>query len=212
MAEFQQRYNGDNRVNMRLWMNIPKKPEKIAQAQIWNAMVKNSVRDALVFHHQNHIPRHFKRDARTRYNHKPRNEKYKAWKKRRFGSIIDLVMTGSTRDKMTKANGYDRIVIGGAALGGKKDLQGKLSYTFGFNNKIVAFYKAQKAAKTRDPRARRSGASAAKSRRGVTLRDMRAELQTITADEAESLRKVFETALWGRVDAYKAGRKTVGRK
>lgn len=217
MAEFQQRFVGKNRVDMRLWVSIPKRPDEIAQPRIWNKMVKDSVRETLTFHHNKHMPRHFKREARARYNHKPRSEKYKAWKKRRFGSITDLVMTGSTRDKLTKANGFDRITIGGAAEGGQKSISGKLVYTFGFNDKLKAFYASQKANRTRDQRAQR-----AKNRGGrfaavagghrVTLRDMRAELQTLTEDEADALRQVFETGLWARVEAYRAGRKTVGRK
>lgn len=217
MAEFQQVFRGRNKVDMRLWIEIPKKPEQIKQPRIWNKMVKDALREALMFHHNKHMPRHFKREARARYNHKPRSEKYKSWKKRRFGSLIDLVMTGGTKEKITRANGYDRITIGGAAEGGKKSLSGKLVYTFGFTDKLKEFYASQKSNRTRDRRAQRAVtrggrfASVAGGHR-VTLRDMRAELERMTPDESEAVRDVFENGLWSRVEAYKAGRKRVGRK
>lgn len=217
MVAFQQRFRGRNKVDMRLWMDIPKRPEEIGQARIWNKMVKDSLRETLAYHHNKHMPRHFRREARERYSHKPRSEKYKAWKKKRFGSITDLVMTGSTKQKLTRANGFDKIQIGGAAEGGKKALAGKLIYTFGFNDKLVEFYRSQKGNRTRDRRAQRAASrggrfAAVAGGHRVTLRDMRAELQKITPDEADALRGVFEQALWGRVESYKAGRKRVGRK
>lgn len=212
MAIFEQKFSGRNRVDMRLWMDIPKRPEFIAQSRVWNKIVKDAVREALVYHHNTHIPRHFKRDARQRYEHKPRSEKYKAWKKRRFGSLLDLVLTGRTRDKLTKPQGYDKIVVGGAAEGGKKSLEGKLIYQFGFVQDIKNYYASKKAqTNTRDPRARKAGQRQQNPNR-VTLRDMRAELQRITQDEADDLRTVFLKAVEVGITNIRAGRKRVGRK
>lgn len=214
MAEFQQIRSG-NKVAMRLFIDVPKKPSDIAQARVWNGFVKDAIRETLAHHHNKHMPRHFKRDARQRYQHKERNAKYKSWKKRKYGSLLDLVLTGRTRDKLTKPNGFDRITIGGAAIGGKKPVEGKLVYTFGFNQDLIDFYKSQKGKKSRDHRnAMRLGGMRVTlvNPNRVTLRDMRAELQTITEDEAADLRDVFRKGIWDRVNNYRAGRKQAGRK
>lgn len=210
MVAFQQ-INGKRGPQMRLWLDIPKRPSEIAQPRVWNKMVKDSVRTALVYHHDRHIPEHFTRKAREKYGHKPRSDKYKAWKAKKFGAVLDLVMTGSTRKLWTSKHGYQRITMGGAAEGGKKELSGAIVYVWGFNQKLIDFYKAQKANKTRDPNVTRGGGIRARYQNPnrVTLADMRKEMQIVTADEAEHLGQVFRAELIGRIDSYKAGRKRI---
>lgn len=210
MAEFQQ-ITGKKGPQMRLFMEIPTRPAEIAQPRVWNKMVKDSVRKALMYHHNNHMPLHFLPAAKGKYGHKTRSEKYRAYKARRWRSNVDLVMTGRTRAVMTKHSAPQKIQVGGAAEGGKKPIAGKLIYVFGFNAELVAFYKAQKAGKTRDPTAARAGGVRIRivNPNRVTMADMKKELQTITEDEATALQTVFADDLMAQIEAYKSKRKRI---
>jgi hypothetical protein len=53
-------------------------------------------------HWKKTIPGHFKQTARTKYRHTPRDFRWKAKKRRVFGSITDIVASRSTRDQMTQ--------------------------------------------------------------------------------------------------------------
>lgn len=220
MAELLSKSTRGGGFKMALLIDLPERPAQIAQDRVWNKINKDAMKVALMHHHNTHMPRHFKRDARQRYSHKERNAKYKAWKKRKFGSLIDLVMSGSTRDKITKAGGYDRITIGGAAVGGQKDLVGKLVYTFGFNDKLKAFYLSKKVRfhndpVTRDPREqwrRRQKAVARTIGPRVSLQDMRAELMKMTPDEVKIIAEVFRKEVFRLIEALPQRRRKVRTK
>lgn len=209
MAEFQQ-LSGKRGPQMRLWLDIPTRPAEIAQVRVWNRIVKKSVRKTLTFHLDEHMPRHFGLEARRRYKHKPRSEKYKAWKLRRFRSKTDLVLTGRTRAIVDSKSG-PKISVGGAAEGGKKEISGRLSIPFGFAPDLREFYRAQKGKKSRDPNVlkRRGFTIRHTNPNRVTLRDMKAELQTMTPDEVEALQKLFADDLMQQIEKHKAGRKRI---
>jgi len=96
-----------------------------------NRIAKAALKYVLVTHHGRNLPRHFKRDARSRYGYAPRNQKYIRWKQKRYGQGgMDLVKTGDSRREILKSP--PKIRMSGAAEGGKKDLSGTLLLRFAF--------------------------------------------------------------------------------
>lgn len=71
-------------------------------ARRWNAIAREALREELELHHQRRIPAHFSRSARTTYRYAERTPGYKALKKRRFGSLLDLVKTGRSKSSITR--------------------------------------------------------------------------------------------------------------
>lgn len=83
---------------------------------------------AMMKSHQVHrLERHFKRDARHKYNHARRSPEYNAIKKRKYGSAIDLVKTGRLRKHVLMNN--HQIQVGGDAL---SQLRVRMFVTFPF--------------------------------------------------------------------------------
>lgn len=71
--------------------------------RLHNRSARRAMRDTLLHHHKKRLPEHFKQTARHRYGYAARKPKYKAQKRRQFGSITDLVKTGRMRDQMLNA-------------------------------------------------------------------------------------------------------------
>lgn len=96
-----------------------------------NRFAKAALRHVLETHHSRNIPKHFKRDARSRYGYAPRNPKYVRYKQKRYRQGgMDLVKTGASRDRMLQKP--PKITMSGAAEGGKKSLSGSLRLRFAF--------------------------------------------------------------------------------
>jgi hypothetical protein len=55
-------------------------------------------REALERHATRNLPRHFEGGATARYGYRVRSAKYNAWKGRRVGHTIPLVLTGQTKE------------------------------------------------------------------------------------------------------------------
>lgn len=96
-----------------------------------NKFAKAALRHVLLTHHKRNIPKHFKRDARSRYGYTPRNPRYVRWKQKTFRQGgMDLVKTGASRRSML--NHPPKIRMSGAAEGGKRSLSGTLLLRFAF--------------------------------------------------------------------------------
>lgn len=54
------------------------------------------------YHHERHIPRHFEPFASVKYRYLPRSRSYNKVKERLFGTTQPLVLTGTTRDTVTR--------------------------------------------------------------------------------------------------------------
>lgn len=91
------------------------------------AIAKKAVRATLERHHRKTLPGHFKQTNRSKYDHKPRKPWWKEYKKKRYGSITDLVASGETKRSMLST--APKISVGGTA---DSFLTGTMSLKFPF--------------------------------------------------------------------------------
>jgi len=75
-----------------------------------NKIIRDLGINEMKIHLRDNIPGHFRQDARRKHKHAKRNGGYKAIKKARFGSILDLVKTKRTKLNMR----IGRIQAGGS--------------------------------------------------------------------------------------------------
>lgn len=125
----------------------------------------DAVRAMAFYHHRNHIPRHFEAGAASRYGYAPRGAKYKAAKLRRYGSSVDLVKTGRTRDEMTR----------NAAIDVSRNTAGEVEATIRLQFPWTVSSKYYRPA----------------IGRAVTVRQMADEIAAITPDEMQTLANVY---------------------
>lgn len=157
-------------------------PEDISDRR-HNQITKIAFRKILERHHEEHIPRHFQRDNRRRYNHLPRKEKYVRYKQRRWGQGgMDLVKRGRTRQWMTSAY---KMKIGGTAVA--RDITATLILKFPFKGGSGRFRKAQ-------------------SRGAVTIQQMIKEMQRFGDDEPRKLSEWFRDAYMEEVEKFRSSR------
>jgi hypothetical protein len=148
-------------------ITLPTRPEEMAKRD-HNRVVKDALKAIIARHHKQHIPKHFERSAHGTYGYKQRSQKYIREKNRRYGSSTDLVKTGRSRQKMLAD---PKIVIGGAAEGGKKKLQGVLKLRFDFTGGGRRYRKA--------------------SSQAVTIEQLHAEIRAMTRQEQQELANLF---------------------
>lgn len=109
-----------------VWIiDMPEWDEDVSKRN-YNKFAKEALLETLEKYHEQKegFEKHFRRDARQRYRHWPRSPKYKKWKQR-HGSLIDLVKTGASKERMLSQR---KIQIGGSGANG--DLRGKLTVWF----------------------------------------------------------------------------------
>jgi hypothetical protein len=150
-----------------------------------NQAARTAMERTLVFHHKHHMPAHFRLDARHRYRHQERSKSWKAFKKKAYRSIIDLVARGKLKSSINAAS---TIRISGSITGGT--LMGTLVMRAPFptRNKSV-------------------------NARVVTIQQMVRELQTVTDEEKMRLGRVFGDAYTKTLRSYIGNAKAVyGRK
>lgn len=164
-----------------------------------NRMAKDSMDEELAKHHKQRIPGHFSREARSKYKHKPRRRPYMAFKKRKFGSIADLVKTGETRRRVTST--YRRS-LGGAWLRGGvlSAIRGTLHYSLPFD--------WDRKPQGGGGRRRYSRQQAALDTRNVKLQDIKNEIAYVTDSEGQDVAKGFGQRMQGRINRFAS----VGRK
>jgi hypothetical protein len=152
--------------------------------RLHNQVAKTALREEAVKHWKDRIPGHFDPRARGKYGHMKRKPKYEAMKQRVFGRVIDLVLTGQTRSKITKTQ--PEIRMGGSALGGKNALSLTMTMRLPFG------LEAQKAHATRATRTKQGiQQRPARTRPGVTIAQMKTELAAITEDERRAIAASF---------------------
>ena len=130
-----------------------------------NKVAKAALRETLELHHQKRVPEHFKPSAKSKYNHRRRSNKYRELKRKNFKHDIDLVRSGATRRKMTSS--YKAIRVGGSA---RKSSGNSLTGTL-----VLEF---PHSVNERNPS-------------GVTLRDLRLEMERWTDAEEQAAAKEF---------------------
>jgi hypothetical protein len=182
-------------------LSIPQRPYDIVTRH-WNRIVKEAMRKALDRHHKTRIPLHFKQEARHRYRYKERGIKYRAWKRKKYHSTRDLVKTGASERRMRNEK---QIIIGGAAEGGKKPIEGKLRLKFNFTQ--TASFKASQ--KKRFIKTERGWYDNSKIRGGVTIADMKREIQAFTPEERRQFADDFWGFVWQGYQSYQTKRKRI---
>lgn len=161
-------------------LGVPTRAEDMV-LRTHNRFAKEALRHVLVTHHARNIPKHFQRDARSRYGYKPRHPKYVRWKQQalRTGGL-DLVKSGQSRTNMLRAPASIR--MSGSAEGGKKELSGKLLLRFSFRGGGGRF--------------RQAG-----TRQEQVVHQMIGELRRILPAEGADLARDFSTQYFGQVAA-----------
>ncbi len=151
-----------------------------------NQFAKVAMRKTMERHHEEHIPRHFRRENTKLYDHKPRKPQYVRYKQRRWGQGgMDLVKRGRTRQWMTSAY---KLTVGGSAS--DRTLNATLKLTFPFKGGSGRFRKAH-------------------SRGAITIRQMIHEMQTFANDEPAKIVDWFLRAYMEQVDEFRSTRKRV---
>src|ERR1051326_1743505 len=132
------------RFEFAIW--VPTRPAEIARRH-FNRLAKEALRETLVYHQKTFLPLHFKAGAANRYGYKRRKESWNRHKMKYYGSgAVDLVETGRSKFRILSGG---KITIGGAAEGGKKGLEGKLTVRSDFSRKVAAQQREKYEAKKR---------------------------------------------------------------
>jgi hypothetical protein len=163
-------------------IDVPKLGELLLgnASRTHNKIANTAMRETLLTHATRRIPQHFARPAHSKYGYAERSKPYRFFKQRKYGSAIDLVMTGRTKHAMSSQR---QITVGGTATGGTLRGDLKLRFPFGL---------AAQQAHARRARGQSKGAPlSARGRRDgkprVTIAQMRKEIATITPDEASQI-------------------------
>lgn len=179
-----------------IWViEVPKRPEDIAKR--WhNKYAKDALREtAEKWHgHEKGFKKHWRRDARQRYNHFPRTEHYKWIKAKYYHSTVDLIKTGDTREHMTL--NY-KVTVGGTALG--ENLRATLILRFPFRGGTGRFRRSLQSYFARPDK--RAWAAV------QTIQKMRIELERMDEEDPKLLAQWFLQAYMRKVREHRAGRK-----
>jgi hypothetical protein len=167
-----------------LEIDIPLRADDVAKRH-HNRFVKEAINEVLIAHHRFRLPGHFERSAHGKYGYRQRSEKYIREKARRYHSVVDLVKSGKSKNRMMHEQ---RIVIGGSAEGGKKPIDGKLIVSFDFQGGGGRRYR-----KRASPQA-------------VLIETMHKEIQAITDDERGQIAHQFREAYLQRLRNFRSSR------
>lgn len=185
-------------------LEVPARFEDITKRH-HNRIAKDAVRNVLEYHWKHRIPLHFRQDARGRYGYKPRSEKYKALKNRRFRSRRDLVLTGASEERMKREH---RITVGGTAE--KGTLTGTLIVAFSWVKRVqAAFAKKARFARRLGVSADALEPSKPRAKPSVTIQDMKREIQRMTPDEIKDVAAQFRAEYMRLAERLRSGRKRV---
>ena len=182
-------------------ITVPKRPEDLARRD-FNRLAKDALRETIEFHHAEHLPLHFQHSARARYGYKPRKQSWVAHKQKRFGTGgMDLVASGASKRRIL--GGPPKIVIGGAAEGGKKGLSGKLTVKFAFNEKLRAQQRAKYQGRKSGHYRNRAGTP---PKAEVKFEDMKREVRATTREERAALAAKFRDLLMAKFAEFRSNR------
>lgn len=166
-------------------LDIPTRPEDLA-VRYHNQYAKEALRDAVErwWQHDKGFKSRFTREAKTRFHHFERREKYKRRKARIYHSTLDLVATGNSREEMlTRA----KIQIGGTAE--KGTLSVTFSTRFAFRGGTGRFQK--------------------QSRQAMTIEKMKREVEDCDGQDAELVAKWTLEGYMQRLNAHRTSRKRI---
>lgn len=189
--------NGDQYLPNFIWtIEVPERPADLAK-RYHNQYAKEALREAIATWHESKqgFPKHFKRDARERYQHFPRDPKYKKFKARKYKSTVDLIKTGRTQRRMLSQ--YQMRAVGSAE---GKNLNATLILTFPFKGGTGRFRNDIKRSKERQQQAVQNQ---------QWIMRMKTELQRFDQDDPVLLAKWFGEFYMDKVNAHRAGRKRI---
>lgn len=146
----------------------------------------------LQLHHRKNIPQHFKQTARNKYHYKPRSSSYKAYKRKRWHSITDLVASGRNRQLITAMG---TIRVGGTITGSPKRRSPMSGKTYGSGREPGL--RAQLRMRGNWPEFRDPHSS-----RAVTINDMKDEIARVTEDENRDLAQFFKDNYVRELNGY----------
>jgi len=173
-------------------LDVPDRPEDMA-IRWHNRYFKEALFDAVVRWHgasrhesgSKGFPARFTREAKTRFHHFERSEKYKRMKARRYHSTLDLVKSGDSREEMLNRV---KVQIGGTAEG--KTITVTLTMRFAFKGGSGRF--------------RKEG-----TRQQVTVERMLVELTTCDQQDAELIAKWTLEGYMDRLNRHRSSRKRI---
>jgi len=168
-----------------IWVvEVPERPADLAK-RYHNKYAKEALAEAMEYHHEKHIPRHFTRPARRLYNYQPRDEKYIRIKRKRFPQSAGLDMRKRNNTQRLMTTQY-KLRMGGSASG--ENLSANMTLRFPFRGGTGRRRKTN-------------------TKGGVTIQQMILEMQRFADDEPPKLAQKFHQAYWKKVDNHRKTRK-----
>jgi hypothetical protein len=167
-------------------LDIPTRAEDLAK-RYHNKYAKEALFDAVVRWqgHDKGFKARFTREAKTRFHHFERQEKYKRFKARKYHSTMDLVKTGKSRERMLN---QAKIQIGGSAEGG--NITVTVTMQFDFKGGTGNF--------------RKQG-----TQQEQNILKMKAELEDCDQQDAEMIAKWTIEGYMKRLNAHRSTRKRI---
>lgn len=165
-------------------LDVPSRAEDMA-VRYHNKYAKEALFDAVVKWHgsEQGFKTRFKREAKTRFKHFERSQKYKAMKARKYHSTVDLIKSGDSKEQMlTRA----QIQIGGTAE--KGTLSVTIKMRFAFKGGTGRFRKGE-------------------SRQALVIEKMIAEVSDCDEKDAELIAKWTLDGYMKRVKDHRSNRK-----
>jgi hypothetical protein len=168
-------------------LDVPERPEDLTKRD-HNKYAKEALFDAVVRwhgHRESGFPTRFQREAKTRFRHFERSEKYKRMKARKYHSTVDLIKSGDSKESMLTRV---KIAVGGTAV--KDTLHATATMRFAFKGGSGRF--------------RTQG-----TRQEVTVERMLVELQTCDQQDAELIAKWLLEGYMQRLNNHRKTRKRI---
>ena len=178
------------------YMDVPTRAADLSR-RLHNKFAKEAIRETIEDYHdrKSGFAKHWRRDARQRYNHKPRNPKYQAIKAKKYRSTIDIKKTGLTEQKMLSEW---KVTSGGNA--GDKTLNVTLIVRFPFKGGTGSFRTNKKRSAQRQRQAEQNWR---------WIEQMKIELQRFDDKDPVELAAEFGKRYWAKVEAHRGSRKRI---
>lgn len=168
-------------------LEIPTRPEDLVR-RYHNQYMKEAVREAAErwWQHEDGFKSRFKREAKTRFHHFERQEKYKQQKARKYHSTVDLIKTGKSKEYMLSVMKFQ---IGGSAEGGKKAITLSMTTRFAFKGG--------------------TGRMRNESAQGLKIQQMQLELQDADERDGQMISKWILEGYMRRLNQHRQSRRRV---
>lgn len=180
-----------------IWIiDVPTRPDDLAKR--WhNKFAKDALRETLERWHKSPqgFKKHYRRDARQRYNHFPRSDKYKRFKARKYHSTIDHIKTGRSKHNMEHGG---KVTISGTAEG--KNLSATLTLRFPFKGGT---------GRARQNRRNNRFSVLKPTQQMVSIQKMIIELKRMDSEDPPLLARWFFEAYMKKVRDFRSNRKRI---